>query len=113
MYALTSSVSEIDASPHFAPLFDLLEAVVETRDYTNPAVVERAAAGAVATRRAGISPETMIAYLRRRLHQAPLSAVGDWYRAVLVEHVVARAIDAYYDAASADPPSTHPDVAKS
>jgi hypothetical protein len=90
-------VHENDSAPHFAPLFELLQAVVRTRDYSNPAVAERVAEGAVAARAAGIRPEVMLAYLRRRLNEAPLSAVGDWYRSVLIERVITHATLAYFD----------------
>lgn len=89
-----------DPAPHFDPLFGRLEAIVVARDYGNPAVGELVAAGAAAARRHGVSPEVMIAYLRRRVHQAPLAAVGDWYRGVIADRIVSRAIAAYFDADS-------------
>lgn len=90
-------VHENDPAQHFAPLLALLETVVVTKDYTNPAVKRQVDASTLAARDAGIRPETLIAYLRDRLHQAPLSAVGDWYRSVLVERLVSWAIQAYFD----------------
>ena len=90
-------MQENDLAPHFAPLFALLEAVSETRHYSDPDVGERVAHGAAAARRAGVPPEAVLAFLRRRLHEAPLSAVGDWYRGVLVERLIAHASGAYFD----------------
>ena len=90
-------VPENDPAPHFVPLFQILETVVQTRDYATAAIGATAATGAVAARAAGVTPEAVIAFLRRRLHEAPLSAVGDWYRGVLIERVVAHAIAAYFD----------------
>ena len=90
-------VHENDPAQHFAALLALLETVVATKDYTNPAVKRQLDASTVAARDAGVRPETLIAYLRERLHQAPLSAVGDWYRSVLVERLVSWAIQAYFD----------------
>ena len=91
-------VHENDPAQHFAPLLALLETVVATKDYTNPAVKRQVDASTAAARDAGVRPETLIAFLRERLHQAPLSAVGDWYRSVLVERLVSWAIQAYFDA---------------
>ena len=90
---------ELDPEPHFATLFALLETVVATKDYANSAIDRQVAASAAAARAAGIAPERIVAYLRVRLHQAPLSAVGDWYRSVLVERLIARTIEAYFAAA--------------
>jgi hypothetical protein len=95
---LTPSVQEIDPEPHFAALFALLETVVATKDYANPAIDRAVAVSAAAARAAGIAPERVLAYLRIRLNQAPLSAVGDWYRSVLVERLIARTIEAYFAA---------------
>jgi hypothetical protein len=92
-------VHEIDPEPHFATLFALLETVVATKDYANPAIDREITASAAAARAAGIAPERVLAYLRVRLHQAPLSAVGDWYRSVLVERLIAHTIQAYFTAA--------------
>ena len=92
-----------DAAPHFDALLALLQAVVVTKDYANPAIDRQVGASTVAAREAGVSPEAVIAYLRHQVHQAPLSAVGDWYRVVLVEHLVARAIDAYFETSATDP----------
>ena len=94
----TPSVPDIDPEPHFATLFALLETVVVTKDYANPAIDREVASSAAAARAAGIVPERVVAYLRVRLHQAPLSAVGDWYRSVLVERLIARTIEAYFAA---------------
>ena len=90
-------MQENDPGTHFAPLFALLETIVAARDYTNPTVAERTAACTQAARNAGVPPERILAYLRQRLHDAPLSAVGDWYRGVLVDRIIARAIDSYFD----------------
>jgi hypothetical protein len=90
-------VTEIDPAPHFAPLFELLETVDETRDYLDPAVRALASSGAVAARASGLAPETMVAFLRSRVHDVPLAAVGDWYRGVLAEKIVSHAITAYFD----------------
>ena len=94
----TPPVSDIDPEPHFAALLALLATVVARKDYDNPAIDREVAACAAASRAAGIPPERVIAYLRVRLHQAPLSAVGDWYRSVLVERLIARTIEAYFAA---------------
>ena len=98
---------EPDPAPHFAPLFELLAAVVDTREFTNPRIGDLLTHGAVAARAAGVRPETMLAYLRRRVTEAPLSSVGDWYRGVLAERVVAGAMSAYFgptrDAATEGP----------
>ena len=97
-----SPVQDRDPEPHFAALFALLETVVATKDYSNPAIDREVEASAAAARAAGIVPERVISYLRVRLHQAPLSAVGDWYRSVLVERLISRTIQAYF--ASSDLP---------
>lgn len=94
----TPSVPDTDPEPHFAALFALLETVVSTKDYANPAIDNEVAASAASARAAGIAPERVLAYLRVRLHQAPLSAVGDWYRSVLVERLIVRTIEAYFAA---------------
>jgi hypothetical protein len=89
-------VAEYDAAPHFAPLFEFLETVITTRDYANPAVDEYVDTGIRSARAAGVPPEVAIAFLRERVRDAPLAAVGDWYRAVLAERIVARAIATYF-----------------
>jgi hypothetical protein len=91
-------VTEIDPAPHFASLFELLETVDETRDYLDPAVGTLASSGAAAARASGLAPEAMVAFLRSRVHHARLAAVGDWYRGVLAEQIVAQAITGYFDA---------------
>jgi hypothetical protein len=98
-------VQEKDPAPHFARLFALLQAAVDTNDYSNPALSDAVAEGARAARAEGIEPERLISYLRRHLHGVPLSAVGDWYRGVLVEGMIARAIDGYFvdDATTTQP----------
>jgi hypothetical protein len=90
--------TETDPSSHFAPLFQLLEAVATMRDYNNPAIAELVASGAVSARRAGVRPESMIIHLRDRVHGAALAAVGDWYRGVLADRIVSQAVIAYFDA---------------
>ena len=96
-------MSATDPEPHFAPLFALLQTVVTTKDYANPAVDRAVTSSALAARAAGIPPERVLGYLRVRLNGAPLSAVGDWYRSVLVERLIARAIAAYFaDASTAE-----------
>jgi hypothetical protein len=96
-------VAEHDAAPHFAPLFEFLETVIATRDYANPAVGEYVDSGVRRARAAGVQPEAAIAFLRERVRDAPLAAVGDWYRAVLAERIVARAIATYFgDTAATD-----------
>ena len=92
----TPSVQDRDPEPHFAALLALLETVVARKDYANPAIDREVAASAAAARAAGITPERVLSYLRVRLHQAPLSAVGDWYRSVLVERLISRTIQAYF-----------------
>lgn len=89
-----------DIAPHFAPLLALLETVVAQRDYDNPALVAMVAQGAAAARAAGVPPERVLAYLRTSLHATPLIAVGDWYRGVLVDRMVLRAIEAWYSGGS-------------
>ena len=91
-------VTEIDPARHFASLFELLETVDETRDYMDPAVGALASSGAAAARASGLAPEAMVAFLRSRVHDVPLAAVGDWYRGVLAEKIVSHAITAYFDA---------------
>jgi hypothetical protein len=41
----------------------------------------------------------MLAYLRSRTWDVPLAEIGDWYRGVLADRLVARAIEAYFDSA--------------
>lgn len=94
---------ENDPAPHFDPLLALLQAVVVSKDYANPAIDRQAGASTVAARDAGFPPQAVIAYLRQQVHQTPLSAVGDWYRAVLSERLVACAIEAYFETSAADP----------
>ena len=94
----TPSVQDLDPEPHFAALLALLGNVVATKDYANPAIDRAVAASAAAARAAGVPPERVLSYLRVRLHQAPLAAVGDWYRSVLVERLIARTIEAYFAA---------------
>jgi hypothetical protein len=92
-----------NVASHFAPLFEFLETVVTTRDYANAAVAEYVDSGVRRARSAGVRPEAAIAFLRERVHEAPLTAVGDWYRSVLAERIVARAIATYFgDVAAAD-----------
>jgi len=98
---------DADPAPHFAQLFELLDAVEDANDYANPSLAGQAAGCALAARAAGVRPEPMIAYLRQRLQEAPLVAVGDWFRGVLLERLVSRAILAYFSDVPAppDPPS--------
>ena len=92
-----------NVASHFAPLFEFLESVVMTRDYANAAVAECVDSGVRRARSAGVRPEAAIAFLRERVHEAPLTAVGDWYRSVLAERIVARAIATYFgDVAATD-----------
>jgi len=95
-------VEQIDPAPHFARLFDRLAAVADVREYNDPAVYELVAECAAEARRAGALPETVISYLRRRLYEAPVGGVSDWYRAPLAERVINRAVVAYF-ATSAGP----------
>jgi hypothetical protein len=88
-----------DPAPHFEPLFRRLQTVVATHDYNNASITELVAAGARSAHAAGVPPEAMIGYLRRRVHGAPLAAVGDWFRTVLAERIISRATLAYFDAA--------------
>ena len=83
-------------APHFAPLFERLDAIADPNDYANPSLAGQAAGCALAARAAGVPPEAMVAYLRRRLNDVPLSNVGDWYQGVLVERLVSRAILSYF-----------------
>ena len=105
-FSPTPFLPDIDPEPHFAGLFALLETVVATKDYAIAAIDRELAASAAAARAAGIAPERVLAYLRVRLHEAPLSAVGDWYRSVLVERLIARTIEAYF--AAPDPTDVEP-----
>ena len=88
--------NDVDA-PFFADLFALLAVAVSRRDYESPELTAAAASGARAARRAGIAPERMLSYLRARIAPSPLADVGDWYRGVLSDRLVARAIEAYFD----------------
>jgi len=90
-------VHEPDVSAYFAPLFALLEVAIAQRDYESPAIADAVDQGAAAARAAGVPPERVLSELRARLHSAPLIAVGEWYRSVLVDRLVLRAIQAYYD----------------
>jgi hypothetical protein len=91
---------ENDPAPHFDPLFGRLETIVVARDYDNTVLSDLVAAGAAAARAHAVKPEAMIAYLRHRVHEAPLAAVGDWYRGVIADRIISRAIIAYFDADS-------------
>jgi hypothetical protein len=97
-------VHENDPATHFEPLLSLLAAVVVTEDYTNPTIDAQVGASTAAARNAGVAPEVVIAYLRHQIYEAPLSAVGDWYRSVLVERLVAQAMDAYFEPDYGAPP---------
>jgi hypothetical protein len=101
-------VHENDPATHFEPLLALLAAVVVTEDYANPAIDAQVGASTSAARNAGVAPEAVIAYLRHQVHEAPLSAVGDWYRSVLGERLVAKAIDAYFEIDYGNPPLVSP-----
>ena len=107
MPSKSQPVAESDAAPYFAPLFEFLETIITTRDYANPAVGEYVDTGIRRARAAGVRPEAAIAFLRERVHEAPLTAVGDWYRAVLAERIVARAIAAYFEDAAATDGDDH------
>lgn len=84
------------ARPHFSELFALLAEAAQRRDYENPALTDAVTRGAIAAREAGVSPERVLAYLRAATRDAPLAGMGDWYRAVLADRFVARAIEAYF-----------------
>lgn len=86
---------DTDPAPHFAPLFALLERIVAQRDYDNEEIADHVVRGVRSARAAGLPPERVLAYLRKRLHQAPLAAVGDWFRGVLVDRLVGVAVEAY------------------
>ena len=88
---------DVDAAPFFADLFALLAGAVSRRDYESPELTAAAASGARTARRAGMAPERMLSYLRARIAASPLADVGDWYRGVLSDRLVARAIEAYFD----------------
>jgi hypothetical protein len=96
-------LDEIDAAPVFAPLFERLASVADARGYNDPAVYELVAACAAEARRAGVLPETVIAHLRRRVHETPLGGVGDWYRPALAERLINRAVVAYFAGAPDTP----------
>jgi hypothetical protein len=87
----------VDAAPFFADLFALLTGAVSRRDYESPELTDAATRAARAARRAGVPPQRMIAYLRSRTREAPLAEIGDWYRGVLADRLVACAIEAYFD----------------
>ena len=88
---------DVDAAPFFADLFALLAGAVSRRDYESPELTDAATRGARAAGRAGVPPKRMIASLRSRMREAPLAEIGDWYRGVLADRLVARAIEAYFD----------------
>ena len=91
---------DVDVAPFFADLFALLlAAAVSRRDYESPELTDAAARGARAARRTGVPPQRMLAYLRSHTRDAPLAEIGDWYRGVLADRLVARAIEAYYASA--------------
>lgn len=87
---------DADIRPHFSELFALLTAAAQRRDYENPALTDAIVRGAIAARDAGVPPEHVLAYLRAVTHDAPLAGMGDWYRGVLADRFVARAIEAYF-----------------
>ena len=89
-------VHDDDVAPFFADLFALLLRAESRRDYESPQLTDAAARGAVAARAAGVPPERVLAYLHTRARAAPLCEIGDWYRGVLVDRLVARAIEAYF-----------------
>ena len=89
-------MQDADAAPFFADLFALLAGVATRREYESPELTAAVSRGAIAAREAGVPPEQILAYLRSRTHDTPLADIGDWYRAVLVDRFVARAIEAYF-----------------
>ena len=88
---------DVDAALFFADLFALLDRAVSRRDYESPELTDAVTRGARAARRAGVPPQRLLAYLRSRTRDAPLAEIGDWYRGVLADRFVARAIEAYFD----------------
>lgn len=89
-------VQEYDPAPHFVPLLELLAATSPQHAQDDQALVDHVARGVAAARAASIPPEQVLAYLRRRLHEAPIAEVGDWQRGALIERLVGQAIEAYY-----------------
>ena len=95
------TVHDADPAPHFVALFEMLDAVVDANDYANPSLSGLAAGCALAARAAGVPAEAMVIHLRQRIHELRLSGVGDWYRGILIERLVSRAILAYFSDAAA------------
>lgn len=89
-------MNDADAAPHFVALFEMLDAVVDANDYANPSLAGLAAGCALAARAAGVPAEAMVVHLRQRIHEVRLSGVGEWYRGILIERLVSRAILAYF-----------------
>ena len=89
-------MNDADAAPHFVALFEMLDAVVDANDSANPSLAGRAAGCALAARAAGVPAEAMVVHLRQRIHEVRLSGVGEWYRGILIERLVSRAILAYF-----------------
>ena len=87
---------DADPAPHFVALFEMLDAVVDANDYANPSLAGLAAGCALAARAAGVPAEAMVVHLRQRIHEVRLSGVGEWYRGILIERLVSRAILAYF-----------------
>ena len=85
-----------DVAPFFADLFALLLRAESRSDYESPRLTDAVTRGAIAARAAGVSPARVLAYLRTRARAAPLSEIGDWYRGVLVDRLVARTMEAYF-----------------
>lgn len=97
-------VYDNEAGPHFAELFALLARVASARDVESPEITAAVVRGAAAAREAGVRPERVLACLRARAHEAPLANIGEWYRGVLADRLVARAIEAYFaDAGGSNP----------
>lgn len=88
---------DADVAPLFADLFALLSRAASRLDYESPELTKAITRGALAARGAGVPPERMLAHLRSRTQEAPLAEIGDWYRGVLADRFVARAIEAYFD----------------
>lgn len=85
-----------DVAACFAPVFALLESAIAQRDFESQAIIDAIDRGAAMARAAGISPERVLCELRAQLQRVPLIAVGEWYRRILVDRLVLRALATYF-----------------
>lgn len=99
---MPTAVDKNDPLTHFAPLLAVLEAAPTGDDYDSPVVGLAIAYGVQSARAAGVPPAAVLARLRTHLNGAPLAHV-DWDRAMVVDHVVLRRVEAYFDGMTAAP----------